>query len=47
MTDSPTKRKNGTTLTLTAKGSLVDGLAKRTYNTYINNALRSTQNGNS
>jgi hypothetical protein len=34
-----TKPKNGQTLTLTAKGSLVDGCAERQYNTHINNAI--------
>ncbi len=36
---SPTKPKSGTTLTLTAEGSLVDGSTKLPYNTHINNAL--------
>ena len=39
VTDSPTKRKNGRTLTLIAEGSLVDRDADPCYNTYINKAL--------
>ncbi len=39
MTVSPTKRKSGTTLTLTAEGFLVDSVPKTLYNIHINNAL--------
>jgi hypothetical protein len=37
VTDSPTKRKNGRTLTLIAEGSLVDADTVLRYNTYMLN----------
>ena len=43
MMGSPMRRKSGRTLTLTAEGSLVDGVPKTPYNTHINNALLEQQ----